>query len=510
MPHTLQQNGVAERANRTIVEMARCMLYAQGLGHEIWAEAVSIAVYTCNRCPNKALVDITPKDAWSDKRPCISHMHVFGCIAYAKVPDEKRTKLDAKGIKCLFVGYCEGTEAYRLDCLESQKIIKSPDVVFLEDKRLLEEGPIRSIGQEALEVNYSSKSDDDEEEEDLEVKTKPNEEKEVSTTQVKANEDITITKPFIEQAPCRSEGNATLGGSTYPSRIRKPLGEWWMNHILPPPDVKHANVVMHDEPHTTSEAMQSGNAKKWEHAIQEEYDSLMANATWELTLLPKNRQSVGCKRLFSTKCDGSSNVVSYKERLVAKGYSQVAGVDFNETFATVAKFSTIRCILVLGVVMDLEMHQMDVKTAFLNGDLEEESYIDQPQGFVQGGMVCKLKKSLYGLKQFPRAWYECINAFFVKEGLVRSHADHSLYVVQSSTHIVIVIIYVDDLIILASDMTKLMEFKAKLEKEFDMCDLRELHFFLGVQIERNRVDRILTMHQKSYIEGVITKAMGLE
>ena len=415
-------------------------------------------MYTRNRCSNKALVNVTPEEAWSGKRPCISHMRVFGCIAYAKVPDEKRTKLVAKGIKCLFVGYCEGTKAYRLACLESQKIIKSPDVVFFEDKRLSEEGPSGSIGQEALEVDHSSKSDDDDDEEDLEVKTKSSEEKEASTTQVEANEDNTITRPSIEQASRPNEGNATLGGSRYPSRVRKPLGEWWMNHILPPHDVEHANVVMHDEPHTMSEAMQSGDAKKWELAMQEEYDSLMANGTWELTPLPKNRQSVGCKWVFRTKRDASGNVVRYKARLVAKGYSQVAGVDFNETFAPVAKFSTIRCILALGAIMDLEMHQMDVKTAFLNGDLEEDIYMDQPQGFVQGNMVCKLKKSLYGLKQSPRAWYECIHAFFVKEGLVRSHADHSLYVVQSSTHIVIVIIYVDDLIILASNMTKLMEF----------------------------------------------------
>ena len=101
--------------------------------------------------------------------------------------------------------------------------------------------------------------------------------------------------PSIEQAPSPNEGNATLGGSRYPSRVRKPLGEWWMNHILPPRDVEHANVVMHDEPHTMSEAMKSDDAKKWELAMQEEYDSLMANGTWELTPLPKNRQSVGCK-----------------------------------------------------------------------------------------------------------------------------------------------------------------------------------------------------------------------
>ena len=213
--------------------------------------------------PNKALVDITSKEAWSGKRPSISHMRVFGCIAYAKVPDEKRTKLDAKGIKCLFVGYCEGTKAYRLIFLESQKI-KSPNIVIFEDKRLLEERPSGSIGQEALEVDHSSKSDDDDEEEDLEVKTKPNEEKEASTTQVQANEDNTIIKPSIEQTPSPNEGNATLGGSRYPSRVCKPLGEWWMNHILPPHDVEHANVMMHDEPHTMSEAMQLDDAKKWE------------------------------------------------------------------------------------------------------------------------------------------------------------------------------------------------------------------------------------------------------
>ena len=183
-------------------------------------------MYTHNRCPNMALVDITPQEAWSGKRPCISHMRVLGCIAYAKVRDEKRTKLDAKGIKCLFVGYCEGTKAYRLMCLESQKNIKSPDDVFFENKRLLKDGPSGSISQEALEVDHSSKPDDDEEEEDLEVKTKSSEEKDSSTTQIEANQDNTITKPSIEQAPNPNEGNATLGGSRYPSRVPKPVGEW--------------------------------------------------------------------------------------------------------------------------------------------------------------------------------------------------------------------------------------------------------------------------------------------
>lgn len=132
-PYTPQQNGVAECANRTIVEMARSMLHHQNLNKNLWAEAVVTAVYTRNRCPTNALVGKTPEEAWSGKRPTITHMRVFGCIAYAKVPDEKRTKLDAKGTKCLFLGYCEGTKAYRLMCLETKKILKCRDVVFAEE-----------------------------------------------------------------------------------------------------------------------------------------------------------------------------------------------------------------------------------------------------------------------------------------------------------------------------------------------------------------------------------------
>ena len=246
--------------------------------------------------------------------------------------------------------------------------------------------------------------------------------------------------------------------------------------------------------------------------MQEEYDSLIANGTWDLTPLPKDRRTVGCKWVFRTKKDANSVVVCHKARLVAKGFCQVEGIDFNETFALVAKFSTIRCILALGAAMDLEMHQMDVKTAFLNGELEEDIYMDQPQGFERQGaehLVCKLKKSLYRLKQSPRAWYEHIDTFFVNEGFTRSHADHSLYIMQTSHYIVIVIIYVDDLIMMASDMEVLKEVKSRLEEEYNMSDLGELHFFFGVQIERNRAAHTITLHQGHYIEEVLVR-FGME
>ncbi len=198
----------------------------------------------------------------------------------------------------------------------------------------------------------------------------------------------------------------------------------------------------------------------------------------------------------------------HKPRLVAKGYFQIEGVDFNETFASVAKFTTIRCMLAIEASMDLEIHQMDVKTAFLNGELEEDIYMDQPQGFVQDGkehLVCKLKKSLYKFKQSPRAWYQRIDMFFTHEGFSRSQADHLLYVKQTGEYLLIVIIYVDDLIILTSNVSILKWLKSRFEDEFEMNDLGELHYYLGVEFEREHANRTITMSQSKYIEEVLKR-----
>jgi hypothetical protein len=276
------------------------------------------------------------------------------------------------------------------------------------------------------------------------------------------------------------------------------------NHIFPQHERERANVALMDDPLNLCEAMQSEDSSKWETAMQEEYDSLMANGTWELNTLPEGLKSIGCKWVFRTKYDASGNIIRYKARLVIKGYSQVAGVDFDETFAPVAnKFITIRCILAIAAAMDWEIHQMDVKTTFLNGVLEVFIYMNQPEGFVQKGkehLMCKLIKALYGLKQSPRAWYQRIDSFFINEGFCRSHADHSLYIKQTSDYILVTILYVDDLIILSSDVTKLKCLKSQLEKEFEMSDLGEEKYCLGVQFQRDRKTHIITMSQTSYIE----------
>jgi reverse transcriptase-like protein len=369
-PYTPQQNGVAERANRTIVEMARSMLHAQNLGHEFWAEAVVNAVYTRNRCPTNALSSMTPQQAWSGKKPCVSHMRTFGCIAYAKVPDCMRTKLDAKGTKCVFLGYCEGTKAYRLMCLDTKKIIKSRDVEFVEHKSACEHLEMCPSGSNGVFVDTSSisakKEEEDEDIEELnqheEPKKMKKKKKKVYTFDVTNNEEVEGEnedddeeyQPLSEKRQGSKEnkvgehqGESSSNERRYPTRERKQRGEWWKDHIFPQVSEEHANVALLADPLSICDAMKSTDALKWEEAMKEEYKSLMSNGTWELTQLPPNRSSIGCKWVFRTKRDAMGDIVRYKARLVAKGYSQVAGVDFNETFAPVAKFTTIRTIVAI-------------------------------------------------------------------------------------------------------------------------------------------------------------------
>ena len=518
-PHTPQQNGVAERANRTIVEMARSMIYGQKLGLEFWAEAVSNAVYICNRCPTSAVNGKTPHEAWSGRRPSVAHIRVFGCVAYAKIPDASRTKLDAKAVKCLFLGYCEGSKAYRLICLESKKIIRCCDVTFCEHGELqgeLELGPSGSDGDLIVD-SPPLLDDDDDDGDDKDQLLEDGDGNHLEDASASHDGDGSKPKKNLKKkaqgmAPnAQVRGSQQVGGLRRSTRVSKPMGEWWKNHIFPKTG-EHANVAIVHDPTTLAEALESPDASKWEAAMEEEYNSLHANGTWELTPLPPSRKAVGSKWVFKTKRDATGEIVRHKARLVARGFSQVHGVDFNETFAPVAKFTTIRCIVALGASLDLEMHQMDVKTAFLNGNLEEEIYMEQPKGFVQRGhehLVCKLTKSLYGLKQASRAWYQKIDASLLGLGFERSVADHSLYFAQVGPHVMLVLVYVDDLIILSSNVETMSALKAKLEAEYKMTDLGELHYCLGVEFARDRGARSITMSQAKYVEEVLQR-FGME
>ena len=283
--------------------------------------------------------------------------------------------------------------------------------------------------------------------------------------------------------------------------------------VIPSVCMAHAFHTSIDEPLTVTEAMGRDDSwKDWKEAMESEFQSLIDNKTWELVPLPKGHKSIGCKWIFKIKYSSDGSVERYKARLVALGYLQKEGIDYTETFAPVAKMTSIRTLLALAATDDAEIHQMDVKTAFLNGDLEEEIYMNQPQGFITKGkekMVCRLFKTIYGLKQSPRAWYKKIDKYFESIGLKKSYADPNIYVLKNDMLYLIIALYVDDLILVSNKLRFLLTTKADLSKSFDMKDLGELHYILGLQVIRDRPCRMLYLNQAKYIRSILQR-YGME
>jgi hypothetical protein len=248
------------------------------------------------------------------------------------------------------------------------------------------------------------------------------------------------------------------------------------------------------DPETFAEA--SGHPD-WDTTMNEEYRSLMENDTWDLVPPPKGRKLVRCKWVYRTKYASDESVERHKAQLVAKGFSQFEGIDSNETFSPVAKMSSIRLVLSLAASHKWEFNQMDVKSAFLHGDLKEEIYMEQPLGYVHNdsSLVCRLKKSLYGLKKHPRAWYAKMDSFLIATGFSRCHSDPNVYNKKVGTHLIILFLYVDDIILTGSDSKILSHVKTSLKKKFEMTYLGFLHYFLGLQVFQTN-EGIFLSHSK--------------
>lgn len=225
---------------------------------------------------------------------------------------------------------------------------------------------------------------------------------------------------------------------------------------------------------------------EWREAMKAEIDSIERNQTWELSTLPEGKKTIGVKWIFKTKYNENGEIDKFKARLVAKGYAQRFGVDYNEVYAPVARWDTVRMIIATAAHKNWTIYQLDVKSAFLHGELHETVYVDQPQGFTKEGsegMVYKLRKALYGLRQAPRAWFSKIESYFIREGFKKCDMEHTLFVKTGEQgHILIVSLYVDDLIFTGNCESLILEFKESMKKNFDMTDLGKMSYFLGVEV----------------------------
>lgn len=499
-PYTPQQNGMSERMNRTLVEKVRCMLIDAEMSKSFWAEAVMAAAKIVNCVPCKGTKDISPEEVWSGRKPDMNIFKVFGCKAFVHIPNAKRKKLDEKSIECVFVGYASESKAYRLYDKSTKKLIISRNVSFMEtsspkksntENVIIVEPPEEESHDDSKMIGLEDDSLADEP--DVTIISNKNEETADPTESNENSFESTIDSSdwFLEQ-------------SRIPDNLEQPRREP-SSRIAAKEKPNYACVSTNFiDPSNVKEAMSGNSSHLWKEAMEQEMTSLYENGTWELAPLPEGKRPVKCKWIFKTKYNSNGDLVRHKARLVAKGFSQIEGIDYNETFSPVVRYTSIRFLLALAVKFDLKISQMDAVSAFLNGKLDTEVYMEQPELFNDStNRYCKLKKSIYGLKQSSRLWNDALNSVLLNFGLKRSNTDQCIFYSKSSSSVLIVAIYVDDLIILSNDVNLENKLKRQLCSSFQMKDLGQVASILGMRITQN--DNSIAIDQSQYICEVIER-----
>lgn len=429
-PQTPQQNGLAERNNQTVVEAARTMLIQGKVSHTFWKEAVSTIVYTMNQVLIKKGKDKTPYEYWIGKTPMVSYFRVFGSKCYIK-RSEHQSKFDAKCDEGIFLGYSTKSKALKCYNNRTQRIMESINVRVDETFEKTEETSSKQAVNEPVvtfwepvasqpstsnsvptlvDVDGDTDGDEDEEEKQEEsVKTIPR--------YVKLNHDP----------------KQIIGDKDAAILTRRKVKE-------------NSCMISEFEPKSFKEAHKD---EDWIKAMEEELDQIEGNGTWSLVPRPEHKNVIGTKWVFRNKLNEDGTVIRNKVRLACKGYAQEEEEDYGETFSPVARLEGVHMLLTYVAFNGFKVYQMDVKSVFLNGVLEEEVYIEQPDGFSlseDSDMVCRLHKALYGLKQAPRAWYELLHSHLVNIRFERTSEDSNIYLKSEGDQILICEVFVDDIV----------------------------------------------------------------
>ncbi|KAL8126686.1 hypothetical protein AgCh_013813 [Apium graveolens] len=457
-PGTPQQNGVVERKNRTLIEAACTMLDEAKLPTYFWAEVVQTACFT----QNATIINKhgkTPYEMVKKKKPNLKYFHVFGCKCFVlKTHPEQLSKFDLKADEGIFVGYPLSTKAFRVYNLRTKVVMESINVSF-DDKKIT--GLADFIDHDQLRFENEDSNSDTENPDSLSPDTVNSDELNsdvIETVETTSKEDAPMQGEHTQDPTTSQETSEHASGSSSSdsSSSDKPSSDSAENL-----NTEESNSESITEPKKVEEALQDAD---WVQAMQEELNEFERNKIWTLVSRPKNRSVVGTKWVFRNKTDSDGINTRDKARLVAKGYSQQEGIDYDETFAPVARLEAIRIFLAYAAHKKFTVFQMDVKSAFLNGELEEEVYVEQPPGFVDTkhpDYVYRLDKALYGLKQAPRAWYETLAQFLLESGFNRGTIDKILFYLNHGKDLLLVQIYVDD-IIFGSTNDKLCKKFAKL------------------------------------------------
>lgn len=513
VPRTPQLNGVSERMVRSITEKARSMINGANLSKLFWGEAVLTAVYLINLTPTNALKSCkTPFEMWHNKKPQIKYLKVFGSTVY--VHDKTfKTKFDAKSWKGILVGY--EPNGYKVWNPECEKFTTVRDVI-VDETNFLQSRPVsqpeENIKNSRDNVNIDNiskeKSMKSQNTDKCKSDTCKSDDYEGPHKIRKTNHDII---EFEQPNTCCDDPLVVVdtedtNSSVEPRRSDRLKGRPPISYEEIDDYLMCAQSILCKVPNSLQEIKTRDDRAQWEGAINDELNSLLLNKTWTLVPRPDNKNIVDCKWIFSIKNDEFGKPLRYKARLVARGFSQEYLIDYNETFAPVARIASFRFVIAFANQYNLLVHHMDVKTAFLNGNLKEEIYMKVPEGVsCENGYVCKLNKALYGLKQAARCWFEIFEQSLKEKGFQNSSVDRCIYVLNKGNiqKNIYVVLYVDDLVIISANKTTIDNFKKYLMSKFKMTDLHEINLFLGIKI--TRCDDMMMLDQSAYIKTVLNK-----
>jgi hypothetical protein len=545
-PHTPQQNGIVERKHRHIIECAFTILSHASLPTVHWTYAITTAIHLINRLPTPKLSHKSPWEKLFHKSPDISHLKTFGCICFPLLRPYNSHKLQPRSTPCIFLGYPAFSKGYI--CLDptTPRLYISRHVVFNETE-FLPNLPLQATSPHTpvtstfdslpwlLVMLHTCSA------QSLPTHTESIFSAQSPNTVSSSAQPIQSVEPHTTPTPISAETHPTSLSELHslpesPTSVPPPQttihtpipadtpAQYPLSPqpAVPPPVNTHPmhtrakngifkpklyHTTITDYSYTEPPTyLTASKYPQWCTAMDEEFSALQRQHTWSLVPLPPGKNIVGCKWVFKLKRNSDGTISRYKARLVAKGFHQQYGIDFAETFSPVVKPPTVRLILALAVTYSWPLRQLDVRNAFLHDILKEEVYMQQPIGYVDSHHphhVCKLQKSIYGLKQVPRAWFESFTTQLLNLGFHSASADSSLFIYRDGSIIAYLLLYVDDIVLTGNHPSFLTQLISNLNKVFELKDMGTLNYFLGLQIQRS--SQGLTLTQTKYATDLLIK-----
>ncbi|KAK2450734.1 putative mitochondrial protein [Trifolium repens] len=519
-----EQNGRVERKHQHLLNVGRALLFQAKMPKIFWSYAIQHATFLINRIPTPYLNGKSPFELLKNETPDLENIKVFGSLTYASTLQAHRTKFEPRGRTCVFLGYKQGVKGTILYDLHNKEIFVSRNVTH--HYNILPYTSSHTSPKWHYHASYTPQNipvihDDDPPTippiliETIDLTTSPtsvtpNNNLETTPSLDSHRSDTilaTLDQTSISTRPVRTKhrpshlsdyvcnhsdslAKQSSSGTIYPISEYHSLSNLSQTHHAYTTSVTHTL-----EPTSYDEACKH---ECWQQAMKTELDALAKTGTWELVDLPPLVKPIGSKWVYKVKYKADGTVERHKARLVAKGYNQVEGLNFFDTFSPVAKLTTVRTLLALASLKQWHLQQLDVNNAFLHGDLEEDVYMTIPAG-VQShkpGQVCKLLKSLYGLKQASRRWYEKLTSLLIHEGYQQSTSDYSLFTLSSENDFTALLVYVDDIILAGTNTVEFNRIKSILDAQFKIKDLGALKYFLGLEVAQSREG--ISVSQRKY------------